>query len=314
MTEPMATALAAPRNGASPAGEQAVLRRTPLYEVHRTLGARMVAFAGWEMPVQYASIIDEHRTVRTALGLFDLSHMGELHVSGPGALVVHGLTGSPPSVAGLGAALAAAGFTVRLPLLPGHGTTPEDLAGCGWADWDAAVEEAYAGLPAPVVVAGLSMGGALAAGVAARHPEKVAGLIAVNPFVDPPAPSFQALLADLLAAGEPFLPGIGDDTSAADAPEEEAYDRLPVAALLSMCQGLDALRPTLAGVRCPVLLFTSRHDHVVPLESSNVLAASVAGPVERVWLERSAHVATLDVERDELERRAVAFALRVAAG
>ena len=62
------------------------LRRTPLYDRHVALGARMVPFAGWEMPVQYASIIDEHRTVRTALGLFDLSHMGELLVSGPDAL------------------------------------------------------------------------------------------------------------------------------------------------------------------------------------------------------------------------------------
>ncbi len=62
------------------------LRRTPLYDVHRALGARMVPFAGWEMPVQYHSILDEHRTVRTAVGLFDLSHMGELHVSGPEGL------------------------------------------------------------------------------------------------------------------------------------------------------------------------------------------------------------------------------------
>jgi pimeloyl-ACP methyl ester carboxylesterase len=165
-------------------------------------------------------------------------------LSGPGALVVHGLTGSPQSVAGLGAALEGAGFIVGVPLLPGHGTSPEDLARCGWAEWEGAVEDAYARLPPPVVVAGLSMGGALAAGVAARHPEEVAGLIAINPFVDPPVASFQALLGDLLAAGEPFLPGIGDDTMAADAPEEEAYDRLPVAALLSMCQGLDALRPS----------------------------------------------------------------------
>jgi aminomethyltransferase len=58
------------------------LRRTPLHDIHVALGARMVPFAGWEMPVQYASILDEHRTVRTAVGLFDLSHMGELHVSG----------------------------------------------------------------------------------------------------------------------------------------------------------------------------------------------------------------------------------------
>jgi aminomethyltransferase len=62
------------------------LRRTPLYDRHVALGARMVPFAGWEMPVQYASILDEHRTVRSAAGLFDLSHMGELAVSGPEAL------------------------------------------------------------------------------------------------------------------------------------------------------------------------------------------------------------------------------------
>jgi aminomethyltransferase len=62
------------------------LRRTPLYDRHVALGARMVPFAGWEMPVQYASILDEHRTVRSAIGLFDLSHMGELAVSGAEAL------------------------------------------------------------------------------------------------------------------------------------------------------------------------------------------------------------------------------------
>jgi glycine cleavage system T protein (aminomethyltransferase) len=64
----------------------APLRRTPLHDVHLALGARMVPFAGWEMPVQYASILDEHRTVRAAVGLFDLSHMGEIHVSGAEAL------------------------------------------------------------------------------------------------------------------------------------------------------------------------------------------------------------------------------------
>jgi aminomethyltransferase len=64
----------------------AELRRTPLHERHVALGARMVPFAGYEMPVQYASIVDEHRTVRRAAGLFDLSHMGEVHVSGPEAL------------------------------------------------------------------------------------------------------------------------------------------------------------------------------------------------------------------------------------
>lgn len=61
------------------------LKRTPLYEVHKTLGARMVDFGGWEMPVQYSGILEEHRAVRTAAGLFDVSHMGEFEFRGPGA-------------------------------------------------------------------------------------------------------------------------------------------------------------------------------------------------------------------------------------
>jgi aminomethyltransferase len=61
-------------------------RKTPLYEAHRALGARLVDFAGWEMPVQYTSVIAEHEAVRTAAGLFDVSHMGEVEFRGPGAL------------------------------------------------------------------------------------------------------------------------------------------------------------------------------------------------------------------------------------
>jgi aminomethyltransferase len=61
------------------------LRRTALYEEHAKLGARMVPFAGWEMPVQYEGVIPEHRAVRTDCGVFDVSHMGELEVEGPRA-------------------------------------------------------------------------------------------------------------------------------------------------------------------------------------------------------------------------------------
>ena len=64
----------------------APLKRTPLYEAHVKAGARLVPFGGWEMPVQYAGIIEEHRAVRSAVGLFDVSHMGEFEVDGPGAL------------------------------------------------------------------------------------------------------------------------------------------------------------------------------------------------------------------------------------
>ncbi len=62
------------------------LKRTPLYDEHRALGARLVEFSGWEMPVQYSGILEEHRAVRERAGIFDVSHMGEFRIEGPGAL------------------------------------------------------------------------------------------------------------------------------------------------------------------------------------------------------------------------------------
>jgi glycine cleavage system aminomethyltransferase T len=74
---------------------------TPLLERHRALGAKIVEFAGWLMPIQYAGILEEHRAVRSAAGLFDLSHMGELVVEGPdaGAALAGALVTDPPSLA-----------------------------------------------------------------------------------------------------------------------------------------------------------------------------------------------------------------------
>jgi aminomethyltransferase len=71
-----------------------MLKRTPLFAAHCSLGARLVEFGGWEMPVQYTGIVDEHHAVRQSAGLFDISHMGELQVTGPGAAAFlnHALT------------------------------------------------------------------------------------------------------------------------------------------------------------------------------------------------------------------------------
>ena len=66
----------------------AMLKRTPLYEAEIECGAKMVAFGGWEMPVQFSGILDEHRAVRERVGLFDISHMGEVLVAGPNAEAV----------------------------------------------------------------------------------------------------------------------------------------------------------------------------------------------------------------------------------
>ena len=97
------------------------LRRTPLYEKHRALGARMVPFAGWEMPIQYAGIVTEHRAVRGAAGLFDLSHMGEFFFEGAGALrALDGLISS--DIAGLEVGHARYGLLTSAP-----GTIVDDV-------------------------------------------------------------------------------------------------------------------------------------------------------------------------------------------
>ena len=77
------------------------VHETPLTGIHRELGARLIEFGGWLMPVQYGSILEEHRAVRERAGLFDLSHMGELHIEGPdaGAALAAALVTNPPSLA-----------------------------------------------------------------------------------------------------------------------------------------------------------------------------------------------------------------------
>ena len=229
-----------------------------------------------------------------------------------GVLVLHGFTGSPHSVRPLAEALAAAGFTVELPMLPGHGTSVEDLCATGWEDWSAAAEAAYASLAARTertVVAGLSMGGTLACWLAARHPE-IAGLVCVNPAVEPPAASFLDMLQGFVDAGEALMPSIGSDI-ARPGVTELAYDATPVAQLRSLMLAVVDLEPRLAEIRCPLLLFSSAQDHVVPPSAGDFLEARVSGPVERVRCARSFHVATLDFDGPEIAARTVTFVAAV---
>jgi carboxylesterase len=231
-----------------------------------------------------------------------------------GALVLHGYTGNPHSMRPLATALADAGFTVELPLLPGHGTTVEEMLKTGWPDWSGAAEAAYtdlAGRCERVVIAGLSMGGTLTCWLASRHPE-VAGIICVNPAVEPPAESFFQMLDGFIATGAPTMPAIGSDIAMPDT-TELAYDSTPIAPLKDLLTAITDLEPHLSDIRCPLLLFTSPQDHVVSPTASDLLASRVSGPVERVVLERSYHVATLDYDGPEINRRSVEFAIKVTA-
>jgi carboxylesterase len=232
--------------------------------------------------------------------------------NGHGVLVCHGFTGNPQSMRGLAEAFAAAAFSVELPVWPGHGTSMEDMLETSWADWSGAAEVAYSELESrcgKVVVAGLSMGGALAAWLASRHPE-IAGIVAINATIEPAGEALFDILRQTIEQGTTVMPAIANDV--ADPSQKElAYDGTPIAPLLSM---LEAQRTfALDEIRCPTLVITSRNDHVVPPTNSDYLAEHVGGPVERVFLDRSFHVATIDYDRDEIASRSVDFARKVTA-
>ena len=231
-----------------------------------------------------------------------------------GALVLHGFTGHCGSMRGVAQALAAAGFAVELPLLPGHGTTVEDMLDTGWADWTAAVEDAYQRLAARtdrIVVVGLSMGGSLTAWTAVQHPE-VAGLVFINPAADP-APDMRAMVQAMVDSGETLMDGIGSDIADPDA-VETAYTQTPLRPLLTMLDGVAAFQGALGDVTAPALIMTSPEDHVVDPHNSDHLAAALGGPVERLSLDRSYHVATLDYDKELIGSQTVAFARRVTGG
>ena len=128
-----------------------------------------------------------------------------------------------------------------------------------------------------------------------------------------PAPSELFEMAQgMLEEGTVSIPGIGSDIADPDS-TETAYAETPIGPFLSLTEGLRAMQADIATIHCPVLILNSPQDHVVEPSNSDFLAATVAGPVERVTLERSYHVATLDYDRDIIFEHAVAFAERVCA-
>lgn len=226
-------------------------------------------------------------------------------------LVLHGFTGNPSSIRGLAEAFAAAGHSVEMPLLPGHGTSVEDMLHTSWADWSGAAEAALARLAGRTTtqfVAGLSMGGSITCWLAIHHPE-LAGIICINPAVAP-TDDMRGLVTMMVEAGDTVMPGIGSDIADPEV-TESAYAETPLAPLLSLFEASAELGPELGRISQPLLLFTSPGDHVVPPTDSDLLAAAVSGPVERVSCERSYHVATQDHDKDLIIERSLEFVDRI---
>ena len=230
-----------------------------------------------------------------------------------GVLVLHGFTGNPRSMRGIADRMADAGMSVEMPLLPGHGTVLDDMIPMRFVDWTSAAEHAYETLAARtdhVVVLGLSMGGTLTCWLAETHPE-IAAIVLVNPLVEPVAAEMVEGLTALRESGIETFDAIGSDI-AKEGVVEMSYPGTPVAAAFSLFEGVEGVAKNLPAISCPVLLFSSEVDHVVSPSNGPFLVERVSGPIERVLLERSFHVATMDHDAEFIEVEAVAFVERIA--
>ncbi len=218
-----------------------------------------------------------------------------------GVLLCHGFTGSPQSLRPWAEYLAAAGLTVSLPRLPGHGTTWQEMARTRWEDWYAEVDRAFDELrsaASEIFVMGLSMGGCLALRLAELRGPDVAGLVLVNPSLTAETKLF--LLAPVLKLVVPSLKGVVSDIKK-EGSIELGYDRVPTKAAATLPGLWGVTTKHLSQVSQPVLVYRSTTDHVVGPANVDILKKALpASQLEVRECPDSYHVATLDNDADAI--------------
>ncbi|HVS69275.1 MAG TPA: alpha/beta fold hydrolase [Mycobacteriales bacterium] len=225
-----------------------------------------------------------------------------------GAVLCHGLTGMPGSMRPWGEALAQQGLTVRVPLLPGHGTRWQDANKVRWQDWYATLESAVDDVRSrcdATFVMGLSMGGTLTVRLAEQRSADLAGVVLVNPSLF--TTRKDAKLLPLLRHVVPSLPPVGNDIKKPGV-TEPAYPKLPVKAAYQLSELWKLANADLSRLTTPMLVMTSRNDHVVePANSERLIAGAGATDKTHIWLEDSFHVATLDNDFPRIVEESLAF-------
>lgn len=225
-----------------------------------------------------------------------------------GAVLCHGLTGMPGSMRPWAEALAQAGLTVRVPRLPGHGTRWQDANRVTWQDWYATLSSTVDEVRAECThtfVMGLSMGGTLVLRLAEERGSDLAGVIAVN------ASLFtlrkDAKLLPLIRGLIPAMPPVGNDVKKPGV-TEPAYPKLPVKAAYQLSLLWKVTNADLARITQPLLVMTSRDDHIVePANSERLMQDAGSADKRQIWLEDSYHVATIDNDLRVIIDESLAF-------
>lgn len=235
--------------------------------------------------------------------------------NGRALLLLHGSGDTPQTLRYLAERLNAAGYTVSAPLLPGHGRSPRAFTQVSAAGYLASAHDAMDGLRATaawVGVVGLSMGGAIAAQLAADSPV-VRALVLLAPYLAPPEDvQWVARLAPAWGLLQPQLGGRGErsvhDPAARAA--SHAYGTFPPRALRALIATAAAGRAALPRVTVPTLVVNSREDNRIPLALAEAATATMRAPVERKWVEGCGHVITVDYCREAVADLTLDFLAR----
>ena len=238
-----------------------------------------------------------------------------------GIIVTHGFTGNPLGTRPLGQRLAAEGYTVEVPLLPGHGTNHRDLGRTRYADWVQTVENVLDHLLEgcdQVVLIGHSVGGMITLDIASRRPDDVAAVVVINPVVLNPVQPL-AKVAFILQYLLPYVPrdlaGVPSNDIAMPGLEEGAYKMLSAKAAQSYITELPRVRAQLLDLVQPLLVVRSTVDHTVsPDNSVELLQLVGSSDIRECVCERSFHLPQLDYDAERVEEAVVAFVAEFAGG
>jgi carboxylesterase len=222
-----------------------------------------------------------------------------------GVLLIHGFTGSVAETRPMGIYLAEQGLTVRCPLLPGHGTHPQDLTRIHWQAWADKVESALRDLQShcdTVFVGGLSLGSLLTLWLGAQYPD-IAGLIPMAPAIRVQNRLMPlALVLRYLLKYHPLGPMGDDDLGDPQAGERGwCYDEIPLWGASEVYLLQRKVRRVLPQIRQPILIFQGRRDaHLHPRAAEELYDAVASTDRSLVWLEHSGHNLLIDGERESL--------------
>ena len=246
---------------------------------------------------------------RAPAGLLqDFHALGDKKNGHIGVVLVHGFTGSPAAMRPWAEFLNARGYSVRVPLLPGHGTKPSDLNEVQWPEWPAKVKAEIAELQkqcSQVFVAGLSMGGGTTLHVAAELGDELSGIILVNPMIH--VRGISPTLAFAISRVVKFGKSVGNDIKRKGV-TEYSYDKMPYRGIHQLLTMLQLTRAALPSVKVPMQLFHSVDDHTLPVSNTEIIMREVGSTNKsRIELLNSFHVATLDHDSELIFANSLTF-------